>query len=167
MFDILRTRLSQGHRTIPFPGQEPELPDRFRGLPIIDRQKCVSACDDCAKACPTHAIKLDGEHLTLDLGRCLFCSDCMEACPQGAFSYSQDYKLAVRTRADLIVDDNTINLAQALDKQMRRLYGRSLKLRQVSTGGCNACEADVNVLNTIVFDLRALWYSVRRLPTPC
>jgi Ni,Fe-hydrogenase III small subunit len=28
-----------------------------------------------------------------------------------------------------------------------------LKLRQVSAGGCNACEADVNVLNTVVFDL--------------
>ncbi|MGB9603113.1 MAG: NADH-quinone oxidoreductase subunit B family protein, partial [Limisphaerales bacterium] len=25
--------------------------------------------------------------------------------------------------------------------------------RQVSAGGCNACEADINVLNTIVFDL--------------
>jgi Ni,Fe-hydrogenase III small subunit len=36
---------------------------------------------------------------------------------------------------------------------MQRLFGRSLKLRQVSAGGCNACEADVNVLNTVVFDL--------------
>jgi Ni,Fe-hydrogenase III small subunit len=36
---------------------------------------------------------------------------------------------------------------------MRRLFGRSLKLRQVSAGGCNACEADLNVLGTIVFDL--------------
>jgi Ni,Fe-hydrogenase III small subunit/ferredoxin len=153
MFDILRTRLSQGHRTIPFPSDAPALPDRFRGLPIVDRQKCVSACDDCAKACPTHAIKVDGERLALDLGRCLFCTDCMEACPPGAFSYSQDYKLAVRTRDDLVVDDNTINPAQALEAKMRRLFGRSLKLRQVSTGGCNACEADVNVLNTIVFDL--------------
>ena len=35
----------------------------------------------------------------------------------------------------------------------RRLFGRSLKLRQVSAGGCNGCEADVNVLNTVVFDL--------------
>jgi len=26
-------------------------------------------------------------------------------------------------------------------------------LRQVSAGGCNGCEADVNVLNTVVFDL--------------
>ena len=36
---------------------------------------------------------------------------------------------------------------------MRRIFGRSLKLRQVSAGGCNACEADLNVLNTIGFDL--------------
>jgi len=40
-----------------------------------------------------------------------------------------------------------------LDDKARRLFGRSLKFRQVSTGGCNACEADVNVLNTVVFDL--------------
>ena len=31
--------------------------------------------------------------------------------------------------------------------------GRSLRLRQVSAGGCNACEADINVLSTVVFDL--------------
>jgi Ni,Fe-hydrogenase III small subunit len=40
-----------------------------------------------------------------------------------------------------------------LDQKTRRIFGRSLKLRQVSAGGCNACEADVNVLNTVVFDL--------------
>src|SRR5207247_3191636 len=32
-------------------------------------------------------------------------------------------------------------------------FGRSLKLRQVSAAGCNGCESDVNVLNTVVFDL--------------
>jgi Ni,Fe-hydrogenase III small subunit len=26
-------------------------------------------------------------------------------------------------------------------------------LRQVSAGGCNACEADINVLNTLFFDI--------------
>jgi Ni,Fe-hydrogenase III small subunit len=34
-----------------------------------------------------------------------------------------------------------------------QLFGRSLKLRQVSAGGCNACEADVNVLGTVGWDL--------------
>jgi Ni,Fe-hydrogenase III small subunit len=36
---------------------------------------------------------------------------------------------------------------------LRRLFHRSLKLRVVSAAGCNACEADVNVLGTLVFDL--------------
>jgi Ni,Fe-hydrogenase III small subunit len=43
--------------------------------------------------------------------------------------------------------------ALALSTEIRRLLGRSLKLRVVSAGGCNGCEADVNVLQTIVFDL--------------
>ena len=41
----------------------------------------------------------------------------------------------------------------ALDDALRRLLGRSLKLRQVSAGGCNACEADSNVLTTVGWDL--------------
>jgi Ni,Fe-hydrogenase III small subunit len=36
---------------------------------------------------------------------------------------------------------------------IRKLFGRSLKLRQVSAGGCNACEADTNVLGTVAWDL--------------
>jgi Ni,Fe-hydrogenase III small subunit/NAD-dependent dihydropyrimidine dehydrogenase PreA subunit len=153
MFDLLRARLLQGHRTIRFPNEEPALPDRFRGRPAISQEKCVSGCDDCAKACPTQAIELEHDYVALDLGRCLFCTECVQACSTGAINYSQDYKLAVRARADLVVTNDAIKLAQSLDKQTRRLFGRSLKLRQVSAGGCNACEADVNVLNTVVFDL--------------
>ena len=44
-------------------------------------------------------------------------------------------------------------LAAALDEKLQRLFGRSLKLRQVSAGGCNGCETDVNVLNTVGWDL--------------
>lgn len=46
-----------------------------------------------------------------------------------------------------------VRLAKALDEKLRRLFGRSLRLRQVSAGGCNACEADTNVLGTIGWDL--------------
>src|SRR5262249_16046945 len=63
------------------------------------------------------------------------------------------YRLATRTRDELILEGRTLKLAQALDAKFRRLFGRSLKLRQVSAGGCNACEADLNVLGTVVFDL--------------
>jgi Ni,Fe-hydrogenase III small subunit len=49
--------------------------------------------------------------------------------------------------------EEELRLATALKDRLRMLFGRSLRLRQVSAGGCNACEADVNVLGTIGWDL--------------
>jgi Ni,Fe-hydrogenase III small subunit/Pyruvate/2-oxoacid:ferredoxin oxidoreductase delta subunit len=152
MLKALLARMQQGHRTIPFPDGTVTMPDRFRGLPAVDAAKCPDGCRDCAEACPTGAVKLDGG-VKLDLGRCLFCTDCVEACPEGAIAYTPEYRLATRAREDLVTDGRGFKLAQALDEKARKLFGRSLKLRQVSAAGCNACEADVAVLNTVVFDL--------------
>ena len=78
----------------------PPLPDRFRGLPVLDESRCPDGCRACAEACPTDAIGRDGQGLRLDLGRCLFCTDCVEACPDGAIRFTQDHRLAARTRDD-------------------------------------------------------------------
>jgi Ni,Fe-hydrogenase III small subunit/Pyruvate/2-oxoacid:ferredoxin oxidoreductase delta subunit len=153
MLQVSLARLKQGHRTIAYPAKQPTLPDRIRGLPVVDASKCPDGCRACADACPTNAITLGGDGLRLDLGRCLFCTDCLEACPEGAIRYTQEYRLATRTRDDLILHGQTLERAKALEEKSRRLFGRSLKLRQVSAAGCNACEADVNVLGTVVFDL--------------
>lgn len=154
MFNILLARLRQGHRTIDYPdGPAPPVPDRFRGRPVIDASKCPDGCNRCAEVCPTQAITI-AETPRIDLGRCLFCTDCVDACPEGAIRYTREYRLAVRQREDLVVDpDHEIKLAEALNQKLMRLFGRSLKLRQVSAGGCNGCEMDVNVLNTVGWDL--------------
>jgi Ni,Fe-hydrogenase III small subunit/ferredoxin len=153
MLDILRARLKQGHRTIAYPKQAPTLPDRFRGLPVVDVSKCLEGCRSCVEACPTDAIAVNGADFRLDLGRCLFCTDCVEACPEGAIQHGKEFRIAARRREDLIYDGRTLKLAEALDEKTRKLFGRSLKLRQVSAGGSGACEADLNVLSTVVFDL--------------
>lgn len=153
MSKVFLARFRQGHRTTPFPASLPSLPDRFRGLPRIDSARCPTGCRACADACPTGAIATGDGGVRIDLGRCLFCTDCTDACPEGAIAFTTEFRLATRTRQDLIASGEALRLAEALDARARRLFGRSLALREVSAGGCNGCEADVNVLTTIGFDL--------------
>ena len=153
MLNVLLARLHQGHRTIGFPDAPPTLPDRLRGRPVIDASKCPPGCRECAEVCPTEAISINDKGPRLDLGRCLFCPECTRACPNDAIQFTPEYRLATSRRDALVLGERELELAQALDAKSRRIFGRSLKLRQVSAGGCNACEADLNVLSTVVFDL--------------
>lgn len=152
MLSIIRERLRQGHRTGKFPKQEPQLPERFRGLPQLTTGLTAEQVASAVASCPFAALHAQEDKLRLDLGRCLFCADC-PAAAAGALSFSGDYRLATRCRNDLVYGDDVYRLAERLEARMLKLFGRSLKLRQVSAGGCNACEADINVLGTLVFDL--------------
>lgn len=157
MYNILKTRLQQGQRTIDFPAAKAALSDRFRGLPKFDANHCPQDCRQCAEVCPTEAIQIAaGEREgrpTMDLGRCLFCVDCACACPQRSIEFSSDYRLATQRRSDLLFSGKELKLAEAMRAEIHRLFKRSLKLRQVSAGGCNGCEVDINVLTTTVYDL--------------
>ncbi len=156
MIGILKTRIQQGYRTMAYPaGPLPELPARFVGRPVIDPGASAEDGRACAGVCPTGAMQFQEppERLTLDMGRCLFCGACRDVCGSRAVRFSRDHRLAAARREDLMVDGTDRVPAAAAGDALRRLFGRSLKLRQVSAGGCNACEADINVLGTLAWDL--------------
>jgi Ni,Fe-hydrogenase III small subunit/formate hydrogenlyase subunit 6/NADH:ubiquinone oxidoreductase subunit I len=156
MFDVLLARWKQMSRTIRYPaGPPPELPERFAGRPALDVTKCKAQCQQCVAVCPAGAISIgqSRHRMQLDMGRCLFCRQCETVCDAGAIAFTCNYQMAASQRDDLIVRDAAQRAVVALDDASRRLFGRSLKLRQVSAGGCNACEADTNVLGTVAWDL--------------
>ncbi len=158
VFDTILHRARHGCQTMPYPqGSPPALPDRHGGALRVEATKCDVQCEKCVEICPTHAITREpGKPVSLDLGKCIFCAACVEACPTHAITQTKDHRMAVRQREDLFLGEagaEEVRLAAALDLKLKKLFGRSLRLRQVSAGGCNACEADTNVLGTIGWDL--------------
>ena len=138
-----------------YPDGAPVLPDRFRGRPVIAGAACAAGLPRLRRRLPhrRHRAAQTGA-LTLDMGRCLFCADCAAACPEEALHFTREHRLAAWAREDLVLR------RPAAGRRRRRpipagcaLFRRSLKLRQVCAGGCNACEADINVLSTVAFDL--------------
>lgn len=154
MIGPLKARLTQGFRTINYPHEVPVLPERFRGLPHIDAAKCMENCNACIEACPVAAIEKNSPKITLDMGKCIFCGECARVCEPQAVQFTRDHRMACFTRRGLEVQDEwTLREMSQRAAELHSLLGRSMRLRQVSAGGCNACEADTNVLGTITYDL--------------
>ena len=152
MFRAILARLKQGHRTMPYPKEPVHLPELFRGYPELFPKACPPDCRECAASCPYGAVSCQ-DGLSLDMGKCLFCADC-GAVEKGLVSFTRDHRLAASSREELVVRAGAPRvLARPLDRKLLGLFNRSLKLREVSAGGCNACEADTNVLGTVGWDL--------------
>jgi Ni,Fe-hydrogenase III small subunit len=151
MIKILQNRFEQGYRTSAYPKQPIQLPERYRGRPQIVPDAAAELAARCAAACPQEAI--DADRKRIDMGRCVFCGTC-ERLSEGRFvTFTQDFEIAAAQKEHLITDGSLPALADHAKQHFKKLFGRSLQLRQVSAAGCNACEADLNVLATPFFDL--------------
>lgn len=151
MLKILKNRMEQGYRTSAYPNAEIALPLRYRGRPQVNQDAEEALVLQCAAACPQGAIHVKAR--AIDMARCVFCGDC-ERISGGKFvTFTRDFGISVADKAHLLTDGGLPELAAHSKQHFKKLFGRSLQLRQVSAAGCNACEADLNVLATPFFDL--------------
>src|SRR5437016_5576676 len=58
-------------------------------------------------------------------------------------------------KADAPTRDDAMlaELGKALETRARRLFGRSIAIREVDAGSCNGCELEIHALNNAVYDL--------------
>jgi Ni,Fe-hydrogenase III small subunit/NAD-dependent dihydropyrimidine dehydrogenase PreA subunit len=146
----LAVRVAEGQPVIP-DVMAASTPARFRGKLKIDATRCPDGCAVCVEVCPTQAISTNP--LTIDLGSCVFCPLCVETCPEGAITYTNDYRMAATSRQGLRLGEVADVTPEACSEEIHRLFGRSLKLRSVSAGGCNGCELELNALGNVNFDM--------------
>ena len=151
MIENIRILIHQGKQYIP-DVTKAEVPGIFRGRPIItdatvDEQALVELC-------PTGA--LSANPVCIDLGKCIFCGECAFAYPN-KIKFTTDHKIATNERNILVIKegcDKPVELnADLIRKEISEYFSGSLKLRQVSAGGDNSCELELNACGNVNFDM--------------
>lgn len=121
--------------------------EKFKGLPKICVEKCENI-SECQNICPTNAIN---EDLSIDLGKCIFCGECERICTSNAIEFTNFHKIGSTSRKNLITKGELDPIKTS--KFIKKTFGRSLKLRSVSAGGCNSCEMELNACSNANFDM--------------
>jgi Ni,Fe-hydrogenase III small subunit len=151
MFDDFKILLHQGKQYIP-DVTKATVPGIFRGRPEISFENVDE--EALAEVCPTGAILT--HPVRIDLGRCTFCGECARQFPQ-KIRFTKDYKIATNQRKKLIIQegitDPIVFNPDLIRKEIRKFFGGSLKLRQVSAAGDNSCELELNACGNVNFDM--------------
>ena len=150
MLDTLKARIYQGKQFIKDIENAP-MREQFRGFPVLHQGEDTSVCEGI---CPTGALNLNP--LSIDMGKCTMCGACERAC--SAIELTNNYKLTSTSREKLVVTtettyDDYLRTAIETKEEIIKMFGHSLKLRQVSAGGCNGCEMELNACNNVNFDM--------------
>jgi Ni,Fe-hydrogenase III small subunit/ferredoxin len=153
MFERYKIWKHQGKQYIP-DLTLPVLPETFAGRPVLSTVPCADGCEACKESCPTDAIHLNP--FVLDLGKCMFCKECTRACDEHKITFTNDYKIATNDRTRLLIREGEnapiIFSEQRIRQEIPRLFGRSLKLRQVSAGGDGSAEWELGAISNPNFD---------------
>jgi len=149
------------------------------GFPVVDFSRCT-ACEACARACPTGAIQTampepGRKTLTVSYAACIQCRACVTECPEGAVSvsgeidvasYSRDQLArtgvfdvardtghATFTHVEVVPGPGLSESAERLRERIRGRLGRSLHVRQVDAGSCNGCELEIAATTNPLYDM--------------
>jgi Ni,Fe-hydrogenase III small subunit/formate hydrogenlyase subunit 6/NADH:ubiquinone oxidoreductase subunit I len=170
MLRIIVNALRTGVVTTRYPAMPSVPPDRFRGAPVLHPGRRLPPPAVCPAGALSERLDAEGRHVALDLARCVFCGRCAEDPWADAVTIGRDFELAARARADLkievVADDASVPAAPAVpdrdaeaarvSAEIRRVLGRSLHLRHLDAGSCNACDWELTALLNPVYDVRRL-----------
>lgn len=112
----------------------------------------------------TYNMELVSNKPGINIDECIFCGLCEDVCKSGAIKVSTKFEIAEKTRGGLRVSPVVIEerdipgesyevLASEVKVKISRVLGRSLQIREVDSGSCNACDYEINALNNPFNDI--------------
>lgn len=169
----LRAGLASKRITTPYPREREQLEQVHPHWKTL--VSCGGSCEhepcQCTQLCPTEAIRHTAKGaIEVDQGACVACGRCVHECPNKTFAWTNTVDTAARQRVEL-VDGTKSREIQKLDKefepdwgrldgktfeQFRQKFRRSLHVRHIDVGSCNACESEVLALSNPYYNFHRL-----------
>lgn len=146
MLNLLRKIIKTGIVTEVY--DKAPAPERFRGEVISILNERCTGCQTCVKACPSQALGIQNGVLEINHKACLFCGRCVELCEQQILHHTSNYKLT-GLQGSLAAESGEL-----LKKQIRRILGRSMHIRHVDVGSCNACDFEMTAMLNPIYDIQ-------------
>jgi Ni,Fe-hydrogenase III small subunit/NAD-dependent dihydropyrimidine dehydrogenase PreA subunit len=144
--NIIFDRLKNGKETV----QDPlfDNPNSYGRLEI--NGSLCNGCGACEEKCAVGAISISEGKAAVDEKGCIYCGSCIKACQSGAIANTHDYKMA-----SLHAVENAVDEAAGLElkEKIYKKFGRSLILRSVDTGSCNACMLELGAVQNTYYSL--------------
>lgn len=145
---IITDRIKYGKETI----KNPLYHNEFSYGKVLVKDNC-SGCGKCTEACLVKAISIKDSRAEVDFTRCIHCGNCIDICPEKALENSHDYRMAV-VGASVDSDiDETEAAGKILREKIYSSFNRSLVLRSVDTGSCNACMIELSATQNNFYSL--------------
>jgi Ni,Fe-hydrogenase III small subunit len=161
IFDVIYRSLKAPNRLVTVE----ELLGRAEGsrMPQVDAAKLTAemarqACDVCPTAALAMAKPQEKDLLCLDYGKCIGCGRCFEL---AAFLPAERLDRCGVSRQELVryfdfergAEVEVRPSAPAVRQQIFAMLGRALNVRELDSGSCNGCEAEIAAMTNPYYDL--------------
>ena len=144
MFRILEKIMATGKVTEKY--DIAAAPARSRGEVTVQLGLCGD-CTACVGVCPVSALHQDEGRIVVDNKACIFCGRCVEVCERLLLRQTRNYKLAE-------LSNQLGPQSKELKEKIIKVLGRSLQIRHLDVGSCNACDWELTALNNPIYDLQ-------------
>ncbi|MFT5873686.1 MAG: hydrogenase-4 component I [Clostridium sp.] len=147
-------RIKYGTETI----KDPLKKNEFSYGKIIASGNECNKCGACERVCTIDAIKINTSEngvniVSVDNKKCIYCRNCVDICPKSVLEMTSDYKMA-----ELEFE------GEQLKKKIYNTFKRSLVLRVIDTGSCNACMSELSALQNTFYDISRFGINVAASP---
>ncbi|MFA9398985.1 MAG: NADH-quinone oxidoreductase subunit NuoB [Clostridiaceae bacterium] len=147
-------RIKYGTETI----KDPLYNNQFSYGKIIAAENVCNNCKKCISVCAVGAIQINtdatgGNIVNIDNKKCIYCRNCVNICSESILEMTSDYKMAELELA-----------GEKLKEKIYNTFKRSLVLRVIDTGSCNACMSELSALQNTFYDISRFGISVAASP---